>query len=186
MSLDVQREVAAWKLEARLEDNDRYFFHSPDLSRIRLGESCYVLGRKGSGKTAISEFLYGSRGPTTFTTRLTFKNFPFNDLYALANDKYRPPNQYITLWKYLIYSSVAKMMASNETINSEIRTSLQHAYADDPDLSLPRTIARWTSTNFGLTVMGSGVTGGQGLTPQLNLMPWIERVEVLENIITKC
>jgi hypothetical protein len=107
MTITVQREVAGWKLEGRLEDNVKYFYPPPGLSAIESGRASYVVGRKGSGKTAIGEYMYLSNAHTTFTNKLTFKNFPFNDLYALKNDSFRPPNQYLTLWKYLIYSSIA-------------------------------------------------------------------------------
>ncbi|MCF7789654.1 MAG: hypothetical protein K9N47_26255 [Prosthecobacter sp.] len=183
MSLKAQQEIANWKLEARLEDNARYFYRISALPRLHSGEHSYVIGRKGSGKTALSEYLYQSRGPTKFTAKLTFKNFPFNDLYALTNNSYRQPNQYITLWKYLIYSSVAKLMILNEAIDSQIREQLRQVYADDPKLSLPRTIARWTSNDFDLKVMGSGIKRTVQSTHLPNSTPWVERVELLESII---
>jgi cold shock CspA family protein len=56
-SKELIKEVSEWKLEAKSEDNDRYFFHVKEVSRIENGDKCYVIGRKGSGKTAISEYL---------------------------------------------------------------------------------------------------------------------------------
>ncbi len=113
-------EISEWKLEAKQEDVDRYFYHSNITDKLINGSRSYVIGRKGSGKTAICEHINRIKDPKIFTKKLTFKNFPFNDLYALKNDSYSKPNQYITLWKYLIYTSIAKQMI-NENIDFIVR-----------------------------------------------------------------
>jgi cold shock CspA family protein len=118
-SKDLTREVAEWKLEAKSEDNDRYFFHVKEVTSIEGGEKCYVIGRKGSGKTAISEYLGRLIDHDTFSEKLTFKNFPFTELYSLTNNRFTSPNQYITLWKYLIYSSICKLMARNASVKTK-------------------------------------------------------------------
>lgn len=185
MSLNTQKEVVNWKLEARLEDAERYFFPVNRLETVTEGRAFYVIGRKGSGKTAVSQHLYQSRAYDCYTQRFTFKNFPFNDLYKLSNQSYRQPNQYITLWKYLIYSAVAKMMATNERIDPEIRSQLGRIYNDDPQVSLPRMVARWTASDFDFKVMGTGIKSGEQSTINENATPWIERVSILEELIVR-
>lgn len=46
-----------WKLEAKLENTDRYFFHTEEANQIINGNKFYVIGRKGSGKTAIGQYI---------------------------------------------------------------------------------------------------------------------------------
>ena len=46
-----------WKLEAKQEDNLRYFFHVKEAEKVLSGEKFYVVGRKGSGKSAISQYI---------------------------------------------------------------------------------------------------------------------------------
>lgn len=48
------KEISGWKLDAKLEDNDRYFYLAPDVESLLRGERAYVIGRKGTGKTAIA------------------------------------------------------------------------------------------------------------------------------------
>jgi hypothetical protein len=109
-------EIRSWKLEAKEEDNPRYFYPRPELSTLTSGENCYVIGRKGSGKTAIAEYIKGMSGYNVFVRMLSFKNFPFNDLYKLADQGYTSPSQYTTLWKYIIYSAICSMMADTYDI----------------------------------------------------------------------
>ena len=109
-----------WKLEAKLEDTEKYFFNNDQVNDIVEKDKCYVIGRKGSGKSAISEYILKQKKHDCFTVKLNFKNFPFNELYTLDNQTYTSPNQYITLWKYLIYSNICRLMVQNESIDSKV------------------------------------------------------------------
>ncbi|MBO9202037.1 MULTISPECIES: P-loop ATPase, Sll1717 family [Niastella] len=175
---DLIKEIATnWKLEAKSEDVGRYFYHMNEVEAIISGAKNYVIGRKGTGKTAISEFILGL-GKTQkgiFCEKLSFKNFPFNDLYELSNLKYTPPNQYITLWKYLIYSVICRLMLKNNNINSQVRKSLSLSYNTDPITNLPVVVSNWTDANFKL----------QNDTKQPSNLSWIEKVNILEGIIQK-
>lgn len=115
------REISNWKLEAKLEDNIRYFLPVPEVGAIRTGNRSYIIGRKGTGKTAIASHLTDSSKVGQQVEKLSFKNFPFNELYKLENSSYTKPNQYITLWKYIIYSTAVRMMASSTSIDLSIR-----------------------------------------------------------------
>ena len=179
----ILREIENWKLEAKLEDTERYFFYTSTVKEIENGEKCYVIGRKGTAKTAISEHLHRTKKTKRFSKKLTFKNFPFNDLYRNTNSSYSAPNQYITFWKYLIYSSIAQQMIGNENIDSEIRSKLAKIYDREPSRSLPRTIKRWINGDLDFKILGSGSKIGLTSSSSENIMPWIERVEILEDII---
>ena len=176
-------EISEWKLEAKQEDVDRYFYHSNITNKLINGSRSYVIGRKGSGKTAICEHINRIKDPKIFTKKLTFKNFPFNDLYALKNDSYSKPNQYITLWKYLIYTSIAKQMMTNKNIDSIVREKLTKVYSDDPERSLSRSIKKWVGVNLNLEIFGVGGGVGLDFDCKENSSSWIERVETLEDLI---
>ena len=171
-----------WKLDAKLEDTDRYFYSQNEVDDILSGEKCYVIGRKGTGKTAISEYLL-KKANFKFSEKLSFKNFPFNELYSLSNTKYTAPNQYISIWKYLIYSFICRMMICNEGISSSLRAELAKAYGTDPITSLPRTVNTWTKKDFSLSLAGVINAKFTNEAPELEKLSWIERVNILEDII---
>ncbi len=183
---EILRNIADnWKLEAKLEDNAKYFFSSDEVDSIASSDKCFVVGRKGSGKSAICEHVVNVRRHDHFSEKMSFKNFPFNELYDLDNTRFTPPNQYITLWKFLIYSTVCKLMIKNEGINAAIRERLKEIYSPDPIKSLSRTITRWTSAEFGGQVLGTG--GGFKLAKDTTNQSytWIEKLNFLEDIITE-
>ena len=183
-SKDIIKSIAEnWKLEAKLETQKDYFYHFNEVNLILNKSKYYIIGRKGSGKSSISEYLLSLKDFNQFSEKLSFKNFPFNDLYDLDNQRYTAPNQYITLWKYVIYSTVAKLMVGNEKIDSAIRIELGKIYKPDPLNSLARTINNWTSAEFGGTVFGTGALLKFGRESKAQTANWIQRVSDLEDII---
>jgi hypothetical protein len=172
-----------WKLDSRSEDSARYFFHLTEAASIENGKRAYVIGRKGTGKTALAEFIAAKREAKTFSTKLSFKNFPFNELYSLTNAGYTPPNQYITLWKYIIYSVVCSQMASNEGLDQSILKPLRQLYGADPASKLSQWVQTWTATDFSLQVLGTG--GSAKGVLQKTSDTWIGKVETLEAAILK-
>jgi hypothetical protein len=176
---DLLREISEWQLEAKSEDNARYFYNLNEVDAIVQGKKNYLIGRKGTGKTAISEHIanLAQGSDAIYTEKLSFKNFPFNELYGLNNIKYTPPNQYITIWKYLIYSFICRMMLRNPQISSHVRESLSHSYDLDPIAQLPRIVEQWTSNSFQVEPLT------EKKVFETNSIPWINRVNILEDII---
>ena len=182
VDLNLIREISRWKREAKSEDTERYFFHVREVDQITSGEKYFVIGRKGCRKTAICEHLRKLQQENTFSEKLSFKQFPFNELYAHSNSKYTAPNQYITIWKYLIYSTICRMMLKNESIDRELRAELTDLFGDD--ISLSRRVSKWVGKEFGLSLFGVSVKVGKTAppTPSGN---WTEYVDYLEDLLSK-
>lgn len=176
--------VTGWKLEAKLEDS-KYFYNYKEVQTILDNKRCYVIGRKGAGKTAICSHIVKEKSYDCFSERLTFKNFPFNELYGLRNEKYTAPNQYITIWKYLIYSSVCKMMVNNEKIDGDVRHQLSQIYPKNDVKQLARKVSEWTSAEFGVNILGNGgnLKASRDISSPVKGIDWIEKVNILEDII---
>ena len=177
-------EIKEWKLEANEENNDRYFLNIEEVSHVESGAASFVIGRKGCGKTAIAENISGLQDYDTFVRRLSFKNFPFNELYKHKDVKYTS-SQYITLWKYIIYSAVCEMMSNNESIDIEAKEPLKKAFDIDFSGALSRSISKITQQNAGLTIMKMGATGSYAKTFFPNDTPWADRVDALEVLISE-
>jgi hypothetical protein len=172
-----------WKLEAKSENTERYFFHVKEVEKILSGKRSYVIGRKGTGKTAISEHIANIKNYQTFSEKLSFKNFPFNDIYELKNNNYTYPNQYITIWKYIIYSFICKMMARNNNVNNEVKSLLEKLYAPEPVNTLSKWVKKWTTKDFEIKILGTG--GKIGLQQDNHDNSWIEKVDTLESLVVQ-
>lgn len=176
-----ERIIKDWKLEAKQESRE-YFYFVEEVKQIMDGEKRFVIGRKGEGKTAIAEYICEMKESDIFTDKMSFKNFPFNILYNLDNSKYTAPNQYITIWKYLIYTTICKQMIRNENIDSDVREKLKKVYPEaDDKKSLSRLIEQYTVKGFGFQIAGMGLNiDGEKIR---NSISWIEYVDTLEEII---
>ncbi|SJL27833.1 P-loop ATPase, Sll1717 family [Porphyromonas gingivalis] len=177
-----------WKLEAKLENTDRYFFHTEEANQIINGNKFYVIGRKGSGKTAIGQYISNlprtsNKNYNVFVEKLSFKNFPFNKLYSWEDKGYTAPNQYITIWKYVIYVCICRMMSKNENINEAARETLSKVFAQDPIDSLKKSAQDRVVTGGSIQLLGVGASIQVTYSPERDGQSWIDRTQVLEDII---
>ena len=181
--LRILREISNWKLEAKEEESIRYFFQIDDVASLRNGSKCFVLGRKGSGKTSIAENIRHTIEENAHVRALSFQHFPFNELYKHSDKNYRGSSQYITLWKYVLYSSICSMMADNRHIQPSVSTGLAKAFDLDFETALSHSISHLTSRASGLNIMGSGVSVTKKNVVIENGTPWSKRIDSLEKII---
>lgn len=183
ISLAALREINSWKLEAADEDSARYFYPVSGIDSIKDGRISYVIGRKGSGKTAISEYIQGLRAFNVFVTSLSFKNFPFNEIYKLSDSGFTRPSQYTTIWKFIIYNAICSMMAKNSAIDPEISAQLANHFDVDLERALARNLTKMTDKGGGFTILGSGANAATKSVVVPNDASWAERVNILEDII---
>lgn len=170
-----------WKLEAK-QENEKYFYFVDEAEDILSGKKNMVIGRKGEGKTAIAQYICNQTASDIFTEKMTFKNFPFNILYSLSDNHYTKPNQYISIWKYLIYTSICKQMIANNKINAYIVEQLKKVFpSEDKKRNLSKLIKKYTLKEFGAQILGSGMNiGGEKEKADIS---WIETIDILEDTI---
>ena len=134
-------EIRRWKLESNEEDTSRYFYAVPGVADLQSGDTCFVVGRKGSGKTAIAEHIRGNLGHNVFSRSLSFKSFPIKELYSLKDETFSQSSEYITIWKMVIYTAICDMMADNHNIDPDITTDLRKYFDIDLGSGLIARIA---------------------------------------------
>lgn len=181
--IEAFKEVASWKIDSNLEDNERYFYKTFEVDMLLKGEKSYVIGRKGTGKTAIANFLKSNASYDYFVRSISLKHFPFNELYLLKDSSYTNPNEYITIWKYIIYIEILYLMQANESLDSGLRKAIESILPNKPVNSLSRRIKSITSKEFKFDAkIFSFSYGSSDSEDQLS---WIEKVDVLEELIFK-
>lgn len=171
-----------WNVEAKMEDS-KYFYLYKEVHAILNNRKCYVIGRKGSGKSAICQYITNIKEYNVFSSKLSFKAFPYNAIYALEDNKFTHPNQYITIWKYIIYSNILKLMVQNHGVDSSIRAELEKIYPRKSSKNLASEVTEWTSVEFGAQVLGYGGSLKIGREVRHEAPNWVEYVDVMEDII---
>jgi len=177
--------VAAWKLEERGAENLRYFYETPDMAGLYNGELCFVIGRKGSGKTALAEHILNMNGPRTFVRALSFQNFPFAMLASFEQDGFATASRYANIWKYIIYVALLEEMARNAAVDPELRLAIDEALPRDLNRATSAYIRQITDRKFGLKIMGSGADVADGRTYLTNETSLPDRVAILERTVAE-
>ncbi len=73
-----------------------------------------IIGRKGSGKTAIFRKLITERAPDLFALGHTFAEYPWNHHDAQANMGVPEEERYVNSWKYLILLTTSKILLNQD------------------------------------------------------------------------
>jgi hypothetical protein len=164
-----------WNREAKREDSDRYFYFYDQVKQIIAGKKNFVIGRKGSGKTAINEYIYNLHNTETiFAKTISFADFPYKQLYNLKDSRYSQKSEYMTIWKYIIYSSICELMLANGGIDEDVRLKLSSSYKKDLLTELPRKIEKWTSNSFNIPNIPNS---------DIDQLDWTQKVYLQEDII---
>ena len=176
-------EVSNWKLEAAEENSERYFFHIKEVNGLEDGENSIVIGRKGTGKTAICRYFENNIQYNRFTIKLSFKEFPFNLLYSLEDRAYTVPSQYISLWKYFIYNAVLQMMASNAAIDAQFKHNINLLYDGNEGTYVGSVMSKWIKRSFGVGILG--ISGSYSADEEKKPLEeiWPELIPAMEKLI---
>lgn len=97
-------------------ENDKrlleYFVKSNSLKRIQDYEKSIVIGRKGTGKTAIYKFLENEE--SQHVAPLLFRDYPWKVHDKFKNSIVTEKESFVNSWLFLIYVEVIKLIVSSK------------------------------------------------------------------------
>lgn len=157
LDFELLREISRWPIEAKEDDTVRYFYETEDLPLLLDGSKCFVIGRKGTGKTAIAEHIDGTEDYQHFSKKLSFKNFPFNSLYRMADKSFTNPNQYISAWKLAILTSILQMFMEHAECDPRVQSILRATFPNPVDTELRGGFSRLLERGIDMKVLGTGM-----------------------------
>lgn len=155
--------------DAHLEN---YFLDQNYWKNIVEGNTYFVIGRKGTGKSAIYNWIKNRESEKgMLISNLSFRSFPFEKLLKLSDDDFTRPNQYQSIWKYIILSEFAKQIVldQNNYENSEEYRELfafvQYRFGKNLQDLHSKITTRSNKTEAGLQFKGMGpkITKGQAV-----------------------
>ena len=92
-----------------------YFVEYPGYSEVLEGKLRYIIGRKGTGKSAILQKIrtLSEDKPDVFCTSVSLRDFPINDFKSMGDSKYRDKSKYVPAWKFLILVELSKLIVND-------------------------------------------------------------------------
>lgn len=142
--MDIKEWLPEFKVSAESDEQlKEYFLKTSVLSEIINNEKWLVLGRKGTGKSAIYEFIAKSQPSeinSYYSIPLNFSSYPW-PIHALYKDSLEGElNAYQKSWHYLIVvKSLSKLIQlRGKELNSDLKTCKKYfeTIFGNPDPSL--------------------------------------------------
>ncbi|MBX7528026.1 P-loop ATPase, Sll1717 family [Qipengyuania vesicularis] len=151
------------------EDDDAvlsYFLKTEAVGRVEAGDALIVLGRKGSGKTAIAKYFEEPKGDY-LSASLSLRDYPWALHERRRNSGASEIESYVSSWRYLIAVKALSMLleASKRIITDSQRaanTFLQDNYGGTrptlPNILRPPRL-KLSKASFQPSIMGNALGG---------------------------
>lgn len=119
-------------------DLGHYFMKIPDFDNIIEGKKRYIIGRKGTGKTAILEKIrYESKSNSIYHTKdLSLRDFPLNDIRGLRDKSMQDKSQFVPAWTFLMMIELCKLIANDEAAQNYVIRQQITDFLNDNKLNL--------------------------------------------------
>lgn len=114
MNYDLIKKVDFGEIDGYGDPNlEKYFLDNGYWERIINDKIFFVVGKKGTGKSAIFRMIENEACANgAIIVNKDFGEFPFERLLKLNDDSFAKPNQYQTIWKSVIFNLFIQAIAS--------------------------------------------------------------------------
>lgn len=116
--------------EAKNDDMlSSYFVEFPGFQNILSGKKRYIIGRKGTGKTAILKIIRNKADsdPTVFNRDISLRDFPLNDFRSMEDKAYQDKSKYVSAWKFVLLTEILKMVIEDESVcETGVKMQIHH------------------------------------------------------------
>lgn len=94
----------------------KYFVEVPGYEDLVQGKKRFIIGRKGTGKTAIIERIRmeAEDNAHVFASSLSLRDMPLNTLRSLGDSGYRDKAKYVPVWTFLLLRELAELVLEDE------------------------------------------------------------------------
>lgn len=146
---------------------EKYFVEFPGYEDILTGEKRYIIGRKGTGKSAILQKLrlQAQADPTSFAMDVSLRDFPLTDFKSIGDRSLQDKSKYVSAWKFLLLTELANLvMQDNSAQDMGGLEPLRRFLADNfPEgISMAETVSRLKQNENKITLACSILTGEHG------------------------
>lgn len=141
---------------------ENYFLDQKYWEDIIEKPTYYVVGRKGTGKSAIYNWISNRQEEKgIIVSNLSFKSFPFEKLLRLSDDDFSRPNQYQSIWKNIILCEFAKQIVVDQNNNvtnglKELKDFVDYKYGRNLRDLHTQITQHTCKTELGLQFQGIG------------------------------
>ncbi len=171
----------------------QYFVEFPGYDEILKGKKRYIIGRKGTGKSAILQKLRldSASDPTSFYSDISLRDFPLSDFKSLGDRSQQDKSKYVSAWKFLLLMEIASLLIQDNSVEDSKELDVINRLIQDnfPDgISMVETIMKLRESENKIKVVVSALSGeyskasGTEVTAQIH---YNKAVKTLESLFSK-
>jgi len=97
---------------------EKFFYETEEYQRIYNGSTYFVLGEKGTGKTAFATYAVNNSKKNTWGFLNYIRETDYQKFIKLKNDNHLHLSEYTNVWKVLIYLLLSEKIHKNEKSDS--------------------------------------------------------------------
>lgn len=162
--IDALKQIDFGDIDANADPNlNKYFIDNNYWNQIIENPIYYVVGKKGTGKSAIYQFIkQKGKEKNILVSNRDFGDFPFERLIRLSDDSFGKPNQYQSIWQHVILDIFIDLIINNKSADSkndaykELRNYYDICIGDTVNLH-KESITKVKKSNFTLALSKIGI-----------------------------
>lgn len=169
---------------------EKYFVEFPGYEEILKGGKRYIIGRKGTGKSAILQKLrlQAQAEATSFAMDISLRDFPLTDFKSIGDRSLQDKSKYVAAWKFLLLTELADLvMQDNSVEDTDEFWQMKRFLSDNfPEgISMAETISRLKQNENKITLASpvlSGECGAAAATQTTAQVHYNKAVKALEKL----
>lgn len=143
---------------------EKYFVEFPGYEEILKGGKRYIIGRKGTGKSAILQKLrlQAQAEATSFAMDISLRDFPLTDFKSIGDRSLQDKSKYVAAWKFLLLTELADLvMQDNSVEDTDEFWQMKRFLSDNfPEgISMAETISRLKQNENKITLASPVLSG---------------------------
>lgn len=173
---------------------ENYFVEFPGYPKILTGQKRYIIGRKGTGKSAILQKirLDAQSDATLFCCDISLRDFPLNDFKSLGDRGLQDKSKYVCAWKFLLLTEIANLVVQDNSIPDTVELDALRDFLNKnfPDgISITDTITKLRQNENKISMVLSLLSGentmtdGSQMTAQIHYNKAVKALEKIFSVL---
>lgn len=170
-----------------------YFVEFPEYNEILPGNKRYIIGRKGTGKSAILTKirLECQSNSSYFHGDISLRDFPLADFRTLGDRSQQNKAKFVAIWKFLLFTEIAQLITKEQTNSDsgalqELRQFLKVNFPDGISIANTVTTLRANGSKVSLNMSTQSCEDSEETNCQVvGQVHYNRAVKHLEELFTK-
>lgn len=175
----------------RINFDESFFNYNNIYNKVLQNDKFLVLGRKGTGKTILGEYIKKRAKPEGdwFCEKVSYKRFKFQELFTLKTKEIKP-NEYSAIWEWLLLLQLASMCVNDETAEFKSKRIIEkflksNYFGFRLDMNKVVEETRKNSINAKVLFEIFSISGSQENTEKFQNGTYLDYLPQLKNVLTE-